>query len=33
MRLDVLASSPEEINQIERALQDPREELLKWVAK
>jgi hypothetical protein len=33
MRLDVLASSPEEINQIERALQDPREELLKRVAK
>jgi hypothetical protein len=33
VRLDVLASSPEEINKIEAALQDPCEELLAWVAK
>ena len=33
MRLDVLASSPEEINKIEAALQEPCEELLAWVAK
>ena len=32
-RLDVLASSPVEINQIETALQQPCEELLAWVAK
>ena len=31
--LDVLASSPEEINKIETALQQPCEELLAWVAK
>ena len=33
VHLDVLASCPEEINQIERALQEPCEELLVWVAK
>ena len=33
MQLDVLASSPEEINKIEAALQQPREELLTWAAK
>src|ERR1035437_367554 len=33
VQLDVLASSPEEINQIERALQEPCEELLALVAK
>lgn len=32
-RLDVLASSPEEINQIETALQEPCQELLAWVAQ
>lgn len=31
--LDVLAASPEEINKIEAALQQPCEELLAWVAK
>ena len=31
--LDALASSPEEINKIETALQEPCEELLAWVAK
>jgi hypothetical protein len=31
--LDVLASSPEEINKIEAALQQPCEELLAWVAQ
>jgi hypothetical protein len=33
MQLDVLASSPEEINKIEAALQQPSEELLTWAAK
>jgi hypothetical protein len=33
VQLDVLASSPEEINQIERALQEPCKELLLLVAK
>jgi hypothetical protein len=33
VHLDVLASSPTEINQIEAALQEPCEELLAWVAK
>jgi hypothetical protein len=33
LQLDVLASSPEEINKIEMALQEPCEDLLKWVAK
>jgi hypothetical protein len=31
--LDVLAASPDEINKIEAALQEPCEELLSWVAK
>src|ERR1017187_7108968 len=31
--LDVLAASPEEINKIEAALQEPCEQLLAWVAK
>jgi hypothetical protein len=31
--LDVLATSPDEINKIEAALQEPCEELLVWVAK
>ena len=31
--MDVLAASPEEINKIEAALQEPCEELLAWVAK
>lgn len=31
--LDVLASSPEEINKIDAALQQPCQELLAWVAK
>jgi hypothetical protein len=33
MRLDVLASNPEEINQIERALQEPCGELIAWRAQ
>ena len=33
VHLDVLASSPDEINKIEAALQQPCEELLAWVAK
>jgi len=33
MRLDVLASSPDEINQIERALQNPCDELIAWRAQ
>jgi hypothetical protein len=33
LRLDVLAASPDEINKIEAALQQPCEELLKWVAQ
>jgi len=32
-QLDVLASDPEEITQIEEALQTPCEELLRWVGK
>ena len=33
LHLDVLAASPEEINQIERALQNPCEELITWRAQ
>jgi len=33
LQLDVLASSPEEINQIERALQGPSDELIAWCGK
>ena len=33
VRLDVLASSPEEINEIERTLQEPCEELVAWRAQ
>jgi hypothetical protein len=33
MRLDVLASSPEEISQIEAALQEPCDELIAWRAQ
>jgi hypothetical protein len=33
VHLDVLASSPTEINQIERALQDPCDELIAWRAQ
>jgi len=33
LHLDVLAASPEEINQIERALQEPCEELIAWRAQ
>ena len=33
MTLDVLAASPDEINRIEAALQEPCEELCAWVAK
>jgi hypothetical protein len=33
MQLDVLASSPEEINKIEAALQQPCEDQLAWVAQ
>ena len=33
LRVDVLASCPDEINRIEAALQEPCEELLAWVAK
>lgn len=33
VQLDVLASSPEEINQIERALQEPCDELIAWRAQ
>jgi hypothetical protein len=32
VRLDVLATSPEEINKIEAALQEPSTDLLAWVA-
>ena len=32
MRLDVLATSPEEINKIEAALQEPCPDLLAWEA-
>jgi hypothetical protein len=31
--LDVLASSPAEVNQVERALQEPCEELIAWRAQ
>jgi hypothetical protein len=33
VHLDVLASSPEEINQIEGALQQPCDELIAWRAQ
>jgi hypothetical protein len=33
LRLDVLASGPEEINKIERALQEPCDELIAWRAQ
>jgi len=33
VHLDALASSPEEINQIERALQNPCDELIAWRAQ
>jgi hypothetical protein len=33
VQLDVLASSPEEINQIEHALQEPSDELIAWRAQ
>jgi hypothetical protein len=33
VHLDVLAASPQEINQIERALQEPCDELIAWCAQ
>lgn len=33
MHLDALAKSPAEINQIERALQEPCDELIAWRAR
>jgi hypothetical protein len=33
LRLDVLASCPDEINRIERALQEPGDELIAWCAQ
>ena len=33
VQLDVLAASPEEINQIERALEEPCQELIDWRAQ
>ena len=33
IQLDVLASSPEEINKIERTLQEPCDELIAWCAQ
>lgn len=33
LHLDVLASCPAEINQIERALQEPCDELIAWRAQ
>jgi hypothetical protein len=32
VQLDVLAASPDEVNQIERALQNPCDELIAWRA-
>jgi hypothetical protein len=33
IRLDVLASGPNEISKIERALQEPCDELIAWCAQ